>query len=87
MIKDVFDEMAAARAEKREEAARNIALARAEAAAAAEEEEDGDDDLDAVAADEDEEYEALMEELYSPSIRLVVGNEFCLVFMHKCLCY
>ena len=61
MIKAVFDEMAAVRAE-REGEANTIASARAPAAG-----EDDEDDLDAVDADEDEEYEAFLEELYSPS--------------------
>ena len=59
MIKDV---MAAARAEK-EEAVHTIALARD----SADEDADAEDDLDSVDADEDAEYEAFLEELYSPS--------------------
>ena len=62
-IKDTFDEMRAARAE-REDAARAIVSARAESAAAAD---DAQDDLDSVDADEDAEHEAFLEELYSPS--------------------
>ncbi len=62
-IKDTFDEMRAARAE-REDAARAIASARAESAAAAD---DAENDLDSVDADEDAEYEAFLEELYSRS--------------------
>ena len=63
MIKDVFDKMTATRAE-REDVARTIALARAQASA-------GDyyeDDLDSVDADEDADYEAVLEELSSPSL-------------------
>ena len=63
MIKDVFDEMATTRAE-REEVASTIASARAQAAAG----DDYEDDLDSVDADEDAEYEAFLEELYSPSL-------------------
>ena len=63
MIWDVFDEMAATRAE-REEVASTIAPARAQAAAG----DDYEDDLDSVDADEDAEYEAFLEELYSPSL-------------------
>ena len=63
-IKDTFDEMRTARAE-REEAARVIASARAEADAG--DTGHSDDDLDCVDADEDAEYEAFLEELYSPS--------------------
>ncbi len=55
MMKDDFDEMAAARAE-REEAVRTIALARASV--------DAEDDLDSVDADQDAEYGAFLEELY-----------------------
>ena len=61
IVKNTFDDMRAARAE-REEAARAIASARAGAAA-----DDDEDDLDSVDADEDAEYEAFLEELYSPS--------------------
>ena len=61
IIKDTFDEMSSARAE-REEAASAIASARAAAAA-----DDDEDDLDSVDADEDAEYEAFLEDLYSPS--------------------
>ena len=56
--------MRTARAE-REEAARVIASARAEADAG--DTGHSDDDLDCVDADEDAEYEAFLEELYSPS--------------------
>ena len=63
MIKDVFDEMAATCAE-REEVASTTASARAQAAAG----DDYEDDLDSVDADEDAEYEAFLEELYSPSL-------------------
>ena len=63
MIKDVFGKMAATRAE-REEVASTIASARAQAAAG----DDYEDDLDSVDADEDAEYEAFLEELYSPSL-------------------
>ena len=63
MIKDVFDQMEASRAEK-EEVASTIALARAHAAAG----DDYEDDLDSVDADEDAEYETFLEELYSPSL-------------------
>ena len=63
MIKDVFDEMAAVRAE-RDEAAQIIASARAASAA---EDDVAEDDLDLVDADEDAEYEAFLEEFYSPS--------------------
>ena len=62
MIKDVFDEMAAVRAE-REEAVRTLALARA----CTDEDEDAEADLDSVDVDEDAEYEAFLGELYSPS--------------------
>ncbi len=62
MIKDVFDEMAAARAE-REEAMCTKALARD----CADEDAGAEDDLDSVDADEDEKYGALFEELGSPS--------------------
>jgi hypothetical protein len=55
MIKAVFDEMAAVRAE-REDGATTMSSARAPAAA----EDDAEDDL--------EEYETFLEELYSPSI-------------------
>jgi hypothetical protein len=57
-VKDTFDEMRAARAE-REDAARVIASARAESAAPAD---DAEDDLDSVDADEDAEFEAFLEE-------------------------
>ena len=60
--KDVFDEMAAVRAE-REEAVRTLALARA----CTDEDEDAEADLDSVDVDEDAEYEAFLGELYSPS--------------------
>ena len=63
MIQDVFDKMAATGAE-REEVASTIASARAQAAAG----DDYEDDLDSVDADEDAEYEAFLEELYSPSL-------------------
>jgi hypothetical protein len=63
MIKAVFDEMAAVRAEK-EGAVSTIASARAPADG-----EDDEDDLDAVDADEDEEYGAFLEELYSPDFQ------------------
>ncbi len=62
-VKDTFDEMRAAHAEW-EDAAHAIASARAESAAAAD---DAEDDLDSVDADEGAEYEAFLEELYSPS--------------------
>jgi hypothetical protein len=64
-VKGTFDEMRVARAE-REEAARAIASARAELEAAAAANDD-EEDLDFVDADEDAEYEAFLEELYSPS--------------------
>ena len=63
MIQDVFDKMAATGAE-REEVASTIASARAQAAVG----DDYEDDLDSVDADEDAEYEAFLEELYSPSL-------------------
>ena len=62
MIKDVFDEMAVTRAE-REEVASTMASARAQAAAG----DDNEGDLDSIDAGEDAEYEAFLEELYSPS--------------------
>ena len=62
MIKDVFDEMAAVRAD-RDEAVRTLALARA----STDEDEDADAYLDSVDADEDAEFEAFLGELYSPS--------------------
>ena len=57
IIKNTFDEMCAAHAE-REEAASAIASARAASAA-----EDDEDDLDSVDAGEDAEYEAFLDEL------------------------
>ena len=55
--------MAATGAE-REEVASTIASARAQAAVG----DDYEDDLDSVDADDDAEYEAFLEELYSPSL-------------------
>ena len=60
---DVFDKRAATGAE-REEVASTIASASAQATVG----EDYEDDLDSVDADEDAEYEAFLEELYSPSL-------------------
>ena len=57
-IKNTFNEMCTARAE-REEAASTIASTRAAAAA---DSEDDEDDLDPADADEDAEYEAFLEE-------------------------